>query len=198
MRVITYGEGECKALLERIASETRRPRALLAVLGRELRNSLVDHFRRMDREHPNKLGGDRQHFWNGIANSVSQPKVEEWQGKATVGIGDPRFMQKLMGGPIRPVKAEALAIPLTAQSYGRYPGVFEREFGVSLFLVKSKSGKAPVLASKNEAGGITAQYVLSKGIKQEPDPEALPPREDVEARLMARAKAWAGRLGKRT
>lgn len=191
MITVTIGEEGFQAYFQTKVNATRRPRAMMLAAGRELGNQLKKHFRKKDQTEINKLNpGRREHFWNQIAVSVQQPEVSPDSAAVSVTIGDPRFAQKLFGGPIVAKNAEALTIPVSPQAYGRTARTFEAETGLKLFLIKTGKGKFEnaVLAAHESAGaGFTVEYLLTPSVNQEADETALPDMGILEAAILARA-----------
>lgn len=174
MIAINIHDGEASARLERIALQAKNPRALLAEVGRRAGNELKKHFRLRDRD-PNKLGGARTHFWIGVSRSVSAPVPMGSFGVSGVRIDitHPGFAQKVFGGRIVPKRARALTIPVHPAAHGRRASVLANE-GVKLFVLKTGPSKLGVLAAKQPDGGMEVYYVLSRGVDQEADPQAMP------------------------
>lgn len=188
------GASETGAQLQALGLRLQRPDDLLTVLAREGNNRLRTHFRARN-ETPNKLGGRRTNFWAQIASSVSSRRGGP--GQLIISITDPRFRQKVEGGPIRPKNAKALTIPVNPAAYGRTADVFQRETGIQLFLLKKKGGGV-----SNLLAGLVADhhfevfYVLSGGVDQDADPHALPPKEEWQKALVGRAESYVARVTK--
>jgi len=159
-------------------------------------NQLKSHFRKKDRTGANKLSDRRSHFWQQVAQSVSQPEQTGFNA-VSVSITDPRFAQKLFGGTIRAKNAEALTIPVEERAYGRTAATFERETGLKLFLVKTgNSGlEDAVLAVKEDpkAKMFTVEYLLTKSVTQSADPDALPQKAALEQAILARSQRMLDR-----
>ncbi|HXG49104.1 MAG TPA: hypothetical protein VNO52_15880, partial [Methylomirabilota bacterium] len=132
----------------RIIATARRPRAVLAAAGREAANRLRAHFRARHRENPNKLGGKRQNFWLHVMRSTQSPVVDEGANTVTISITHPAFAQKVFGGTIRAKRVRNLAIPQTAEAYGRAPSVLEHEAGIKLFVLRA-NGRAWLAAAQD-------------------------------------------------
>lgn len=67
-------------------------------------------------------------------------------------------------GGVRPVKARALTIPLTAKAQGRTTAQFEAETGLELFVVRKRDNPDPELIGtlcwQDEVGALHAAYAL--------------------------------------
>lgn len=174
-----------------IIGQAENPIAILMGAGREVANQLKSHFRRKDRKGANKLSDRRSHFWQQVAQSVSQPEQTGYNA-VSVSITDPRFAQKLFGGAIHAKNADALTIPVEERAYGRTAATFERETGLKLFLVKTgNSGlENAVLAVKEDpqAKTFTVEYLLTKSVTQSADPDALPQKSTLEEAILVRAQ----------
>lgn len=161
--------------------------------------SLVrEHLLAKDASEPNRFvreqGGTRRaHFWRRMANSIQPVLVNPGRKSYTIQIRDRRFNQKVYGGPIRPKKAKALAIPVHKDAYMMGPREFSTRTGVQLFILKTQGGKA-FLAGKTTQGNrgrrdrrrgatsapITLFYMLSFGVNQKPWPDTLPTKEEIQ------------------
>ena len=177
--------------LQDIGSKVQNPRAMVAaVIGRG-RQELIAHFRQRNQQ-PNKVGGPRENFWNRIADSVTTVIVSPTEGK--ISVTDHRFNQKVYGGRITPKQKESLAFGVAPESYGRSTATFEAETGLKLFRLKRSGGVLTNLLMANFGGGnIKIEYVISKGVNQDPDPEALPDREKFNAALLDAADKYLTR-----
>src|SRR4051812_37299116 len=90
----------------------------LMVAGRAVSNLLRSHYRALENSNPNKLGGERQHYWLRIAHAVNNP-VPSGSSQVTVSISDPTIMQKIKGGTITAKRVRNLTIPMRPEAYGR-------------------------------------------------------------------------------
>jgi hypothetical protein len=194
---ISTSSAEFSQRLASMLDKAERPRAVLMAAGRELAIQLRQHFRTKDRDEPNKLSPRREHFWLQVMRSVNAPEQKD-EKSVSVRISDPRIAQKVFGGTISAKRAGALTIPVSEKAYGRTAATFEVETGLKLFLLKSSSGKAPVLAAK--VGGtsgtgqqVEVEYVLVKSVTQAADPTALPEEGYLKAKILERAQKVADR-----
>jgi hypothetical protein len=176
--------------MSRITRLARNPRAVMLASGRRAGNELRKNFRRKDATEPNRLGGKRTRFWLQLARSVQSPVLEN-PTTVTVDISDPRTRQKVEGGPITAKRAKNLAIPQTAEAYGRAPAVFEQETGLKLFFIRTRG--AGVLATRRSLYGTQVEYILKRSVKQDADPTALPDERLLEAAIIETAQATLDR-----
>jgi hypothetical protein len=101
--------------------------------------------------------------------------------------------QRALGGPIRPVRAGALAIPISAVSYGRspkeFPGLFLLRTAKGAWLVQAgesltatgKSVKGTKLGGNSKRrirAGLNFLFKLSKGVNQKPDERVIPTADE--------------------
>ncbi len=161
--------------MRRVLSQQRRT-ATLRVGGIAVSRFLKRYYRTKDAAEPNALGGDRTHFWKQIGNSVSEvPEIVK--GNVSIPIRDPRFPQKLFGGPIVPRKAKALTIPIHPAAHGRTAAQIGAKVG-GLFILRTKSGGA-FLAGKIGTV-LTLYFVLLRRVIQRPWPGTLPPNRSMK------------------
>lgn len=172
--------------LRKVADQLTNTRPLLVQVGFRANVELRAWFLRRNST-GNKLGGRRSNFWADMAHSVSGPTVLS-AGKVQVSVTDKRFNQKVFGGRITPKTKKSLTIPVAPEAYDQTVSTFEHESGIKLFLLKRKGGAfSNLLAGKIGGDQIKVFYVLSKGVNQDPDPEALPPRTDFNAAILDEA-----------
>jgi hypothetical protein len=77
---------------------------------------------------------------------------------------------KITGGEIYPVRASMLAWPLISEAKGKSVAEYRASSSTPLF-------RAGMALCQKLGGRLTAVYALSKGVKQFPWPDALPPDE---------------------
>jgi hypothetical protein len=141
-------------------------------------------------------------FWAGAARSTNWQVVPEG---VLISVNQIGVRQRYQGGPIRPVNAKALAIPVAEEAYGKVPA----DFGDQLQLIIIK-GKGAWLALKSyeqrpqdkQHGRHQAQgpglstvrerlkflFRLSAGVDQEPDRSVLPTNEEILATALEATK----------
>jgi hypothetical protein len=150
----------------------------------------------------NKKDWPSTHFWGRAARATNWALHPDG---ALVSINQIGVRQRYHGGHISPVKAKALAIPISPVSYGHLPSEFP-----GLFLLKTKKGAYLVQAGAEigmtpktkqetyrrrgrEAGGnsgprqksaLNFLFKLSSGVDQEANPDVLP----TKAEMMEAAK----------
>lgn len=141
---------------------------------------------------PNKRGWPTTHFWADAARGTS------WTGSQGDGfvitINKVGVRQRYYGGTITPVKAKALAIPISPVSYGHVPADFPGLFLISLlqgaYLVQrgQEVSAAGNIVSRRGAGGnqksrmkaeLNFLFVLKGGVEQDPDPSVIPNNDEL-------------------
>lgn len=171
-----------------LAGYVAKPARLSKILGLELRNQLRAHFVDKDKTEPNKLKGDRTHYWRQISKSVTSPTVSSDGMSATVAITEETFAQKLFGGVIRAKRGLYLTIPVSSAAHGKTTRAFEREEGIKLFFIKRPFGGLLATKAPNKESGITVHYILKPSVKQDPTPDALPSEADLQKAMADRAR----------
>ncbi len=185
---ITIGREKFRRKLKGYLSQVKRPRSMMAAVGREGANQLRKHFRQKDRDEPNRLGGKREHFWLKVMRSVQAPILSDAGTKVTISITHPVYGHKFRGGIISAKRVKNLSIPQTPEAYGRAPSVFERETGHKLIFIRQ--GPVALLARRGTLGPfLQVEYVLRPFVRQERDPTAFPDETKFEEALLARANA---------
>ena len=152
------------------------------VMGRAAANELKKHFRKLNSERANKLGGKRSNFYSHVAASVQNPKTTE--NKIIVAISHPHIAQRFWGGTIRPTKTKLIAVPVNKKGYGVYPRIYS---SVLAFLPTRRGGvlvegEEVVITRGKNAGkkrrvpkkGGALIYALVEKISQKKDPSVMP------------------------
>jgi hypothetical protein len=137
----------------------------------------------------NKRGWPTTHFLERAARSTSWQSVAEG---VLVSINQVGMRQRYHGGPIKPVKADALAIPISPVSYGHvprdFPGLFLLKTPKGAYLaqrVGAQEGETKAQKGKRIRGlggnwkrrkgtGLNLLFKLSGGVNQAADPGVLP------------------------
>lgn len=183
--------------IAKLAGALKSPRPLLAAAGKRVEVDLRAHFLRRNAQ-GNRQGWPRTNFWNRIRKSTALDHVNDQE--AVVSVSDPAINQKLHGGTITPKRGKYLAIPARAEAYGHSPRDFDDlEFiptargGMLVQRVQSllRRGKKGFRSGGKPGGGTF--FFLVKSVTQAADPEALPPREDLDAAVHAEVRAWISR-----
>lgn len=196
--------------------------ALNKVLAFRLRDELRDHYAELDTK-PNKLGGDKTHFWARVAKSTD---VAEFTATgAVVSVSDVRYKIQLFGGTVKPVNGKFLTIPLIAGAHGMRVAEYEKKTGKKLFRTpfgrvlyeRGEAGdrtfigaqKVTVRGNKSNRGGynsiairersrVRAVYALKEQVTISKDPAAFPDPAKLLESLQDEASGYAEDLNERS
>jgi hypothetical protein len=132
------------------------------------------HLRARDASHAHTYpdGGRRSHFWRKAAESVTFATDSEG---LTVSVTHQGVRLRYAGAPkgIGPVNAGALAIPASAEAYGRLPREFP-DLRIVVFKGKNKAALVQKPAEGEYLGKV--MFWLVKRTKPiAPDPTVIPP-----------------------
>jgi len=167
----------------------------MATAGKALERALRKHFADRDNDTTTaraRKGWPKQHFWRRIRDNTNLAAVTG--DTATVRIASREFRQKRFGGTIRPGPGKrALAIPLTAETYGKRAS--SNPIAGGLFVWKSpRTGKAFLAGNTPAAdGSLKLYYRLIRSVRQQPDPKALPPKATTARTIDTALQRWANR-----
>jgi hypothetical protein len=185
--------------LRRFAAQIQNPDALLLPVARQAANLLKKHFRGLETTRPNQLGGERQHWYARVAESVNNPVVLD-STAASVAITQPGLALRVYGGVVRAKTGKGLAIPVAAESYGIWARDWRRRHpDMPLFKIRGARGMylaAKVGDTRSKAAirkrGARSNvgdrrfkilYVLRTSVKIPADPSLLPPAEQFRSSL---------------
>jgi hypothetical protein len=177
--------------------------------GRAVVNYLRDWFAILDKDRPNKMGGQRTHFWAQVRRSVQQPQQQ--RGGVFVAINHVGAAQRYFGGIIRAVTTHFLTIPAHPDYYGKSarefdslrfavlprggPALIEAErTGISIGKAR-KDGTRSVKARETKIGAVA--YWLRTSVEQDADPSVLPPEEELARNAANSVESWAQRQAER-
>lgn len=135
------------------------------VAGRAAANAVKEHLRVQERARPNKLGGQRQHFYAGAARATFFKTVADG---AMVHIAQTGFALRLYGGTVRAVNRRALTIPMRPEAYG----MGAREIP-GLFVIQSRGTRRAYLAQR-QGKALRLFYRLVQSATIKPDRSILP------------------------
>lgn len=200
MITIKVDQKELEATLREVSKVGGRPRQAMAGGQRTSANFIRARMRDHNWDPVNHFG-KRSNFWLQVMRSVQTPIPPSSGTPTLISINDPRFAQKLYGGPIVAKRAKALTIPVSPEAYGRSASVLEQEKGIKLFAISTKGGGGMLVqsvlkkAGKSAGGqtpvrgGLIVHYLLRKSVYQQPDPQALPPTPSIAEAFLAGARA---------
>ena len=156
--------------------------------GTAVKRLLVDHFTELNTErHRAQFGIDG--FYADAARSVNAAPLQVAGRSAMISIDKLGLAQRLLGGTIRPVKGEYLAIPARDEAVGKSP---RKDFNDQTF-VPRRNGQAMLVQTiktevdfkaKRRKGASVSDYARTTGgvvmfwlvteVVQAPDPTVLP------------------------
>jgi len=160
-------------------------------IGRAVVALLRKHFLALP---PNKRGFPTTHFWRRAARATTFDFARDWVRVSVKQVG---VRQRLLGGPINPVRANFLTIPAIAEAYGHRA----REFS-GLEMLRGPfgmHGRQPGLAlarqdekpkSGDSGGPQGVYYWLVRGVLQAPDPSVLPTTNEIRQAALQAAAAF--------
>lgn len=164
-------------------------RKAIELLVDRVRDAVQTHLLFLDTL-PNKNNWPKTHFYAKAANSVSSAILSDDEG--VVRISYPGFAQRYYGGPILPVNAEVLTIPVSPLSYGKKPSDFKGLFAKTILesapnTVGGLFLPTRVAGSRNRKGktSLVLLFALSKGVVQSADPGVLPKTDILRDALVA-------------
>jgi hypothetical protein len=147
-----------QSLMANLAGERINP-----VAGRAGVNCLKAHFRQLEVDRPNKLGGKRTHFYAQAARGTFYTLLPDG---VMLGVNQVGIRQRFKGGPIEPSNPpKYLTIPACAEAYGHRA----REFSLR-FNMNPKTGKKWL--SDIDTG--KPMFWLVPGVNQQADSTVLP------------------------
>jgi len=185
-KVITVGLEQTGRRLKDLSLRLSKPQAVLKVGGNAISNAIKKHFRDRNQE-PNKEGWAKSGFWAQIRDSVQLIDGAE----VIVQINDPRFNLKYYGGTVTAKRGRALAIPLHEEYKGVLPSTFPRD---KFFFLPDKDGNnVGILAEALGDHTIRAAYLLRRSTQHEPDPDALPPLDDLRKEALDAMERYIAR-----
>lgn len=157
------------------------PRLLAKAAGGALYQTVVKH---MDEDVSHRhataarLGATPTKHWE---HPEAYVHLKAGGDASEVSITRPGIARAVRDVTIRPRNAKALAIPISALSYGKRPAETEQELGRRLF--RPKGTRVLVAARKDKKGKDTAWdvlYALSSAVFQKKDPTLLPSQSTLE------------------
>jgi len=173
----------------------QRVQAGMAKAGEAFIGWLKAYYEQKDWNEPNRLTLERRtHFWHQIGESIlPKPKIED--RKIHVVVTDPRFPQKVYGGPIVPKRAKALTIPVHPDAYARSAAEVARIVG-PLHIIKA-GGEAFLVADKSRHT-FAPLFILRYKVDQKPWPGALPKQAKMKEVMTAELQRYFEALLEKT
>ena len=153
------------------------------VAGDAVLNQLRDYFKMLDVTHPNQLGGDRTHFWLGMAEDLV---LETDDTAAEIAIPSP-FGYLWLGGEIQATN-KLLTVPARAEAYGHYASDFGDDLKFGIF----RTTGTKFLADKKTG---LVMYWLCEHVHGNPHPDYLPDEQAmVDCAINAVGDWWISKM----
>lgn len=191
-------------LKERLAKA--EPAAIAKAIREDMVTAVRSHIAKLDAERPNRLGGERTHFYEQAANSVTH---EVQDTLLRISIGHLGFRQRFQGGVIRARNAKFLTVPATKETHGKRAGEFANlrfavleEGGPALidtprtdvtFGRKRKDGSRSVKGTVTHLG-VKVMYWLRRSVTQQADPSVLPTADELKRVAIESARDYLDTL----
>jgi len=175
------------------------PSGFLKVAGRAAYELLRERFAYLEATNPNKMGGERQHFWAGVRETVARP-VSAGNKQIVVSVNHPVIAHKVglgpMGGWIRPKLHKWLTIPAIKEAYGQSAKEYESggktdkplKF-INLSDTKAMLAEVEVsVVDGKKLKSLKVVFFLRKEVFQKGDPHILPGESLWQQRM---SEVWA-------
>lgn len=179
------------------------------VVGRAAVNVFKQHLFAQDRNRPNVLGGTRTHFYADAARATHYDLLPDG---VRVSVNQVGFLQRVVGGTIKPTASKYLTIPARAEAHGKRASEFN-----DLVVVFGRGGQPVALAravqtSLRITGAATASVLgvkrvaqgeqtggeilfwLKKEVTQRGDPSVAPGALEIAAGAYSAANAHLDRV----
>lgn len=126
----------------------------------------------------NKKGWPTTNFWQRASRATTWTATNDG---VMISINQIGVRQRYHGGPIKPVNAKFLTIPIAPQAYGKtasdFPGSFIIKTAKGAYLVQygqtvSKTGKVGKAQARNAS--LEFLFKLSAGVNQKGNPNIIP------------------------
>lgn len=166
---------------------------LLPILGRSVNNAVRENFDMLEQSRPNKIGGQRQHYYSGARASTSFVIDGD---QAVIGVRQVGMRLRYYGGTVRAGQnasymtgqpTKYLTIPVTPESYGHRAADFpdlKVLWGASGPYALARAEHGTVAKGAN-AKTVSAEilFILKKSVDVEADRTMLPDNEAMEGHV---------------
>lgn len=183
LTAVTRIDDRATTPLLRLNDNIRRPE-IRRVMGRAIGKEMRTNFTELDRTRPNKLGGERTHFYGDARRGVQQPELIGGDG-VKVTVNQVGIAQRYFGGPIVPRVAKFLTIPVHPEAYGHRA----REFALHAIFFRDGTGILVRDTEESKSGIGEVFFRLVKRTYQQPDPSVLPTDEELQQVAVAAGDA---------
>ncbi len=154
------------------------------VIGRAGASCVRDHLFAFDKDHPNKLGGSRTHFY---ANCAKSTYFDLGSQQATIHVSETGGSLRFFGGGGDPVNASLLTIPAIAEAYGkRAREFFNLQFGFAVnkfgvmqpCLADTPATKIKITRRTSKKTGVV-YFWLTPHVNIPPTPDMIPDDQQI-------------------
>jgi hypothetical protein len=163
-----------------------------AAIGRAVVKLFRNHFLALP---PNKRGMPTTHFWRRAAKATTYQADRD---SIHIRINQVGISQRLLGGPVDPVRVDFLTIPAIAETYGHRAGDFSN-LKVERGLFKMYTGRIVTLAlvpkdwkpnplNPGDSSGVF--FWLVRHVTQDPDPTVLPSNRQIRHAALKAVKEF--------
>ncbi|NOS70055.1 MAG: hypothetical protein HOP33_09000 [Verrucomicrobia bacterium] len=149
-----------------------KPDKVAPVIGPRLRETVRDHLKQNPR---NKKGWPSTGFWEDAARATT------WTADGstvTIKINKVGVRQRYYGGPIKPVHAKFLTIPIASQAYGKtvadFPGSFLITTAKGEYIVQYAGSIGKRGRANKSNSTLEFLFKLSKGVMQHENRSIIP------------------------
>lgn len=164
-------------------------RVVHEAISKAMLAAVQTHFDRRAQE-PNKMGAPKTGFWEELSSGTHATSTDT---EATVTIPAP-ILQRLYGGTIRPVNAQALAFPVSPNSYGKTARVM-RLTGLTKFIPLNRGNVVGIITTIERKGVIgEVLFLVVRKVTQAADPNAIPSEDTLTKAAMDAVEASADAL----
>lgn len=161
------GSDAVRLLMRRVAGAPEEPE-LKTFVGGEVASLVKQHLHDRDAR-PNRLGGQKTHFYARAGDSVSWLPSPDG---VVVTVHEEGIRQRLEGGYITRKNAKALTIPISPRAHGKRAREFDDLF--KLPSTKGDPDTVGILTREDGSGGIEPMFALRTRVRQDPDPTVMP------------------------
>jgi hypothetical protein len=180
--------------------EICQPENLLPILAETVADAMRENFMMLDSTRPNKLGGERQHYYAGAANRTDWE--QKGSNRAIVYTDQTSIVIRYFGGTIRAgagtvqcgpnagQPTQFLTIPVTAEAYGRracdFPGLkvlWGRNGPYGLGRVSEGSIAHETGSGMATTNMVEVLFVLKREVEIPADDTLLPSGDVINERL---------------
>lgn len=177
-----------RSLLDSCAGKNINP-----VVGRAGVNYLKIHFRKLNAERANKLGGERTNFYAQAARGTNYTLLPDG---VVLGINQVGIRQRFYGGTIKAGKqisritgkpTQYLTIPACSEAYGKRAGEF--------YNLRFRMNKEKTSGSLSDKTTGQTLFWLKKEVTQKEDKSVLPTDQELSDHIVRELGSYLSTIG---